>query len=361
MTCARLCLVVDEWPEVDRERWHWAQIPAGFLEPDKPASHWSPARKRIVAQAYGQWLAALARNGELDPSCAPGDRATEARLREFVAELRGRVAPASASMMTGALLRMMEVLEPDRDWEFLARVYRHLKRTATPSRDKLACMVPATDLFELGLTLMDTCDDGPGKTYQATRYRDGLLIALLISCPMRLKNLTGLVIGRHVIFDGQDYRLHLTAAETKTGRPYSAAVPHDLTSYMDRWLELRRPELQSIAGRDRWVGSARDHLWLNRWGEPMSSGAIRIQIESRTRRAFGNSILPHLFRDCAVTELVDCAPEDIGIAPDLLGHADLQTTRKHYIQAQGMVAHARMQEVIAARRRAAAVQRDIGA
>jgi hypothetical protein len=26
---------------------------------------------------------------------------------------------------------------------------------------------------------------------------------------------------------------------------------------------------------------------------------------------------------------VDCAPEEIGIAPDLLGHVDLQTTRKH--------------------------------
>jgi hypothetical protein len=34
-------------------------------------------------------------------------------------------------------------------------------------------MVAATDLLELGLTLMDTCEDGPGKTYQATRYRDG--------------------------------------------------------------------------------------------------------------------------------------------------------------------------------------------
>jgi hypothetical protein len=54
-----------------------------------------------------------------------------------------------------------------------------------------------------------------------------------------------------------------------------------------------------------------------------------------------------------VTELVDFAPDEIAIAPDLLGHADLRTTRKHYIQAQGMVAHLRVQDVIAARRRAA--------
>jgi hypothetical protein len=55
-----------------------------------------------------------------------------------------------------------------------------------------------------------------------------------------------------------------------------------------------------------------------------------------------------------VTELVDCAPEQIGIAPDLLGHAALQTTKKYYIAAVGMQAHLRVQDVIAARRRKAA-------
>jgi hypothetical protein len=63
---------------------------------------------------------------------------------------------------------------------------------------------------------MDTCERGATRVYRATHYRDGLIIALLISCPMRLKNLTGLVIGQHLVFDGQDYRVKLTAAETKT-------------------------------------------------------------------------------------------------------------------------------------------------
>jgi hypothetical protein len=43
----------------------------------------------------------------------------------------------------------------------------------------------------------------------------------------------------------------------------------------------------------------------------------------------------------------------IGIALDLLGDAALQTTKRHYIQAVGMKAHLRVQEVIAAKRRAA--------
>jgi integrase len=121
---------------------------------------------------------------------------------------------------------------------------------------------------------------------------------------------------------------------------------------MDLWLEVHRVQLIAQAGDP--IGGIGAPLWVDRVGRPMSSGAIRAQIERRTRQAFGKAIWPHLFRDCAVTELVDCAPEEIGIAPDLLGHTDLQTTRKHYIQAVGMKAPARVQEVIAARRAAAA-------
>jgi integrase len=177
--------------------------------------------------------------------------------------------------------------------------------------------------------------------HKSSRYRDGILIALLISCPMRLKNLASLVIGQHLVFDGHDYQVRLSAAETKYGRPYIAAIPHELTPYIDRWLQVCRPVPLTAAttGATARMGK---HLWVGRSGRPMSSRAIYEQIKSRTRRAFGNGIWPHLFRDCAVTELVDSAPEEIGIAPDLLGHADLQTTRKHYIRAQGMTAHRRM-------------------
>jgi integrase len=220
-------------------------------------------------------------------------------------------------------------------------------------------MVAAAELFDLGLRLMATWDTAPHPVYKATRYRDGLIIALLIACPIRLKNLAGLVVGQHLVFDGQAYRLTLTAAETKNGRPYVAMVPSELRPYIDQWLRIQRPALQSSATAGAGAGSAAGRLWIDRWGRPMTSKAIQRQIAWRTEQAFGKAIRPHLFRDCAVTELVDVAPEEIGIAPDLLGHADLRTTRKHYIQARGMVAHVRVQEMIAARRRAAVSRGEI--
>jgi integrase/recombinase XerD len=353
-------LPVEHWPDIDRAKWLAAQTPAGFLEEDKPASHWSPARRRIVEHAYGQWLAFLNRSGLLDSSSTPGDRATEARLRDFVAGLQARISSASVLMMTGGLVRMLAVLAPEGDWTALARTYRHLKRTAVPSRDKAAHMVAATELFNLGIRLMQTWAEGPPqRVYKAARYRDGLVIAMLAACPIRVKNLAGLVIGQHLVFDGRAYRLEITAAETKTGRPYIAAVPDELTPYVDRWLQVHRPVLPLRANAIAQV--AGNHLWLDRWGRPMSSRAIRRQIERYTEQAFGKPIWPHLFRHCAVTELVDFAPDEIAFAPDLLGHADLETTQKYYIQAQGMTAHRLIQEVIAARRRAALERRRPGA
>jgi len=231
-------------------------------------------------------------------------------------------------------------------------VYNHLRQTAAPSREKFSRLLPASDLFELGISLMESCEEADRPQYAAIRYRDGLIIALLNACPIRIKNLTGLVIGQHLVFDGDVYRLKLSAAETKTGRPYHAAARPELTPYIDDWLQVHRASLQLMAARKGQVGVG-GHLWLNGYGQPMRSAAVRSQIELRTRQAFGTAIWPHLFRDCAVTELVDCAPEEIGIAPELLGHADLRTTRKFYIQATGVTAHVRVQEVIAARRRAA--------
>ena len=329
----------------------------GLPRGDKPASQWSPARRRIVEQAYGQWLAYLDRQGVLDPACAPGERATEVRLRAFVTELQGRVAPPSVSQMVGGLLRMFAVVAPEGDWTMLARVCSHLKQTAAPSRDKISRLVAAGDLLELGIRLMQTCEDGPRhRTHIATQYSDGLIIALLIACPIRLKNLTELVIGQHLVFDGEAHGLQLTAAETKTGRPYRAAIPTELTGYIGRYLEVIRPMLQSIARRGE-VEGAGGRLWLGRFGTPLGSAAIRVQIEQRTKAAFGRAVWPHLFRDCAVTELVDLAPEEIGVAADLLGHAGLQTTQKHYLHAQGMTAHARVLGMIQRRRAAVAARR----
>jgi hypothetical protein len=88
MAGPRFCLPIDCWPEVDRQRWWVARTSPEFLERDRSASHWSPDRRTIAERASGCWLCFLKRKGGLNPSCMPGDRATDGRL----AGVRGRAA-----------------------------------------------------------------------------------------------------------------------------------------------------------------------------------------------------------------------------------------------------------------------------
>jgi integrase/recombinase XerD len=169
-----------------------------------------------------------------------------------------------------------------------------------------------------------------------------------------LKNIASLVIGQHLVFDGEGYQVELTAAETKSGRPYVAAVPHELTPYIERWLQVYRRMPLTAAGTPATVYIEK-HLWINRSGQaheqPCDSRADQAAHQASLRQGDLAAPVPRLCRD----QLVDFAPEEIGIAPDLLGHARLQITQKHYIQAVEMKAHGRVQEVIAQRRAAAAL------
>jgi integrase len=270
----------------------------------------------------------------------PQDRVSPDRFLAFIKQLQARVSAVSTAMMTGALARMFCVIAPSEDWGWLNRAYSNLKRDARASRNRLAHLVRPEQLYDLGLSLMREALDRPsGRSFHpVTTYRDGLMIAMLICCPVRISNLKAIEIGQQLQFDRDRYWLDLMSGETKTGRPYQGEFPSSLTPQIDHYIRDVRPLLLRRAS-DR---SSR-RLWIDRWGEPLSEASIRAQIKLRTRKAFGCHVWPHLFRHCAVTGLVDLAPEDIRIAPDLLGHSDIRTAQRHYILASGAIAHKKVQ------------------
>jgi hypothetical protein len=122
-----------------------------------------------------------------------------------------------------------------------------------------------------------------------------------------MRNLASIEDGRHLVWDGTNHQLKFTAAETKNDRAYAAAMPQNLTTYVHQWLDACRPILQSTA------------LPQLRWGPPLAQALGPAQGQRRHPRLDraphqASSAMPvwrHLFRDCAVTELLDCAPEDI--------------------------------------------------
>lgn len=344
-----LCLKPSAWPAIDQSRYRAAREVTSFMGAPKPARKWSPARCRNVEQGYGQWLSFLARHGWLDAEASPESRVTPDRVRMFVLQLQDRVSSCSVAMIFEGFARMVIVMAPERDWSWLRVAITNLKVNARPEKDKRGHMVDARQLLALGVDLMEQALEMGDRYHAATRMRDGLLIAVLVSCPiLRLANLTAIEIGRHLLFDGDRYRLVFTEEETKTAHPGQAELSPALSPYIDIWLRDHRRRL--LAHGD---GARTDRLWIDRWGKPMSAWPIRAQIEKRTQDAFGRPIWPHLARSIAATSFVDHDPDMVALVPDLLGHTVDQTAHKYYILANGARAHAVVQSAFEARRMSA--------
>ena len=222
-------LPVADWPELDRERWQAARAPADFLEDPKLASGWSPARRRIVEQAYGQFLAFLNRNGALDPLCAPRrarDRDPPARLpsgaprprhpSERRHDDRGLAAyPVGARSGAGLDGTGQGLQPPQANRGAIAR-------QAGPPGER-------RDLFELGLRLMDSRPDAAAEPNRpGHRAAPGLRRG----------------VGPPQACRGGD----------QVGATYLTVVPAKLNPAIDLWLEIHRPNLQLIARSGGQIG-----------------------------------------------------------------------------------------------------------
>jgi integrase/recombinase XerD len=249
-----------------------------------------------------------------------------------VAELKGRVSPASVGALVSALASATHAFAPTADWAWLSRLATRLKLKARPSRDKRHAMQHTAVLFAFGKELMDIRDArGRGDVAAAQRYMAGLMIALLAARPLRVRNFQAITIGTSLAWDGARYWLVFGSKETKTGRPINEPFPDDLVPYLENYLRIWRPIL--VRQCDKFGGDpTHRRLWVGRAGAPLKESAFRDTIKRYTRKRFGTALWPHLFRDCLLTSLADDQPDLMAIGPALLGHASVETGEKHYNQ-----------------------------
>jgi len=78
-------------------------------------------------------------------------------------------------------------------------------------------------------------------------------------------------------------------------------------------------------------------LWVSAKGGALSYSALGPVMTRHTTQRLGIRITPHDARDAAATTWAIAAPEQIGIARDLLTHSDLRPMR-HYNRARGIEA-----------------------
>jgi integrase/recombinase XerD len=173
----------------------------------------------------------------------------------------------------------------------------------------------------------------------AVRYRDGLMIAMLAFEPLRRKNFFGLEIGHHLIQEGTNWFLVIPPEETKTSAPIEFEIPGLLMPYLANYLDVVRPRMLKRGECNA--------LWISRKGGALSYSAVWFIVSRNTAKHLGVRLAPHDVRDAAATTWAIAAPNQIAVARDLLSHADLRTTTRHYNRATGIVASRTSAQVIA--------------
>jgi integrase/recombinase XerD len=354
-------LAFDAWPEADRTAWMTALQPANFLEESGRGAKWRPASRFSARGAYARWLGWLLTTGVVLDAEAPAARINPERMRAYVAFLANARATVTRASYFGVLCMAVRAMFPNDDWQWLQAVQRGLRRLSSPSRGKERRIVPAGQLRRLGLDLIERAGevlDWPpdattdrDRTAAARDYRDGLIIALLASRPLRVRNLLGVEIGRHLRQSNSGITLHFPADETKNGRAIHATWPEFLERPLARYLSKVRPLLIAPRAPGKAPVSPStcgNVLWVGQRGTMLTAGGLQVIFERHARRRFGHVVNPHLVRDCVATTIADLDPDHIRFAAQLLGHRALRVTERSYIAANIQRAVDRHHDLISA-------------
>ena len=332
----RACPLRD-WPTADREAWERACIAGQRLRPGGPAACLRPSTRTSFLRAYGYLLDFCRRKGVFDRDADAGAHVTPEFIIPFVRELHDRVGSVTRAIYVGRIRQIVRLLAPANDLVWLREIEVDLRYEAPP-RPKYHRIVPSDRLLALGLELVNR---GEASTHftdlaRARLVRDGLMIAFLSLCPIRLRNLAELSVGRQIRRIGNTWWILLEAAETKTGRPDERPVPAILTTHIDRWLEHWR----------RLFRDPGDAFWASIKGGALAYTYVGNIITETTLRELGIAVNPHLFRDCAVYTVATEAGDRMGIASGLLQHTDERTVQKHYNKGALLCAVRRYQQIL---------------
>ena len=325
------CMPFEEWPAADRRAWQEALSPGDLLDPGGRAAAWSPLGRRTVERGYGRYLTFLMLMGQLVPNETIAARLRPVLAAAYVEHLRERNAPQTVVSRLGQLAAFAAVVIPMFDRSYLRRWQARLRARGLGPGRKAGRVRHSAELAELGFQLIERAEQlrlgRRGSQRWLTLLRDGLLIGLLALRPLRLRNLTALRLGEHLVDHGADgWWLLIPGTETKNKRPIEMPFPDVLLPALHQYLGQARPVLQARSRNP----AGRTALWLSLRGSPLSERGVHEIVARCTLAAFGRALSPHLFRHAAATTLAVEDPEQVRIAGPLLGHATFATSERYY-------------------------------
>jgi integrase len=177
---------------------------------------------------------------------------------------------------------------------------------------------------------------GGDRRREAVRVMLALAIGIELVIPLRIRNLRGLCLNRHIHRSGERVFLSISADETKNGNPINAEFPPWLIRLLDRYVQHYRSRL--LTTPSPWLFPGED-------GEERSSG-FGVQIGDFIAKEIGVTMTPHQFRHLAAKLYLDRRPGDYETVRELLGHKDIATTMRFYREVDTVLAVQRYGDLV---------------
>jgi integrase/recombinase XerD len=329
---ARRHLPYAQWPAADQMYWERANADSDDPFGDARGARLAKSSQHQYLMGWRRFLGFLVVDEPDALELPPQVRLNADSVRRFVAHLAKTIIPRSVAIQVDALYKAARLMLPEVDWTWLKNMKARLY-AAAPAAGATGPVITSLQLLDLGQQLMNENTPQPGKPIRladAVLYRDGLMIALLAYVPIRPRNTAAIKIGRELIREGDRWCLVFPARETKTTAPIDFEIPELLRPYLETYLNMVRPRLLGT--------KITNALWVSWKRHGLSYSAVGQVTVRHSARRLGIRIAPHDVRDAAATLWAISATERIGVARDLLGHADLRTTERHYNRAKGIEA-----------------------
>ena len=333
-------LPIHEWPHADRRAWEDACRPGHRLTPGGAASYLAQVSREDFARRYGAFLGFLQRTGRLEKAAAAAAQVTLPNVHAYLAGLRARVRSVTVYNCIYKLRRAAELLAPAADFSWLSEIEKDLALVMEP-RSKFDRLVFTGRLVEAGLILVSEAQQfAKNDLARARGVRNGVMIALLALCPIRLKNFAALEIGNSFKEVHGRWWIALPRISTKSRRPDERCVPELLNGSIGAYLSQSRPVLL----RSRATANA---LWISSTtGQSMTPKNLGTLVSRITLEAVGVDVSPHLFRAAAASTAAAYGGNTPYLASALLNHTDPRVTEQHYNRASSVSASKIYAEIV---------------
>jgi integrase len=293
------------------------------------------------ANRYGAFLGFLQRSGRLERNAPAAFQVTPSNVDAYISDLISRVRSVTVYNCIYKLRRAAELLAPATDFAWLAEIEKDLALVMEP-RPKFDRLVFSGRLVEAGLTLVAEAQKFAKRDFaRAQGVRNGLMIALLALCPIRLKNFAALEVGETFREVEGSWWITLPSHATKSRRaPEERRVPKLLNPAIDVYLNQSRPVLIRARAETK-------ALWIScQTGGPMTKKNLGTLISKITLETIGVDVSPHLFRTAAASAAAAFGGAMPHLASALLNHTDPRVTEEHYNRAGSVSAARAYGEVI---------------